>query len=195
MYPKLSILVPALIERHPARVVDHLKKQAKDKPVQLVILTDNRAMPVGLKRNILLASARGDYFAFVDDDDQIETDYIDTLLEAIGKAGGADVICFRQVCRHIGTEIVERCKYGLGLAYTKTVADQRNPNLFDWTGLPAHTMCWRTELVNGIEFPEANFGEDVDWVKVASACAKTEYQIDKVLYYYLFDKEKSATRS
>jgi hypothetical protein len=231
--PLLSILVCGLYERGLIYHSDEgpiyeLTKQAEGKPVQLITLYDNRVWTVGQKRNRLLWMAEGEYLTFVDDDDEVAGDYVDTLLGAIDKARGADVICFRQTCHHADTGLVEECRYGLGLRYESgpmagkpgrcakcgglpltaftredgsivcsgpLMGDRCMPEHRWWTGLPAHTMAWRTALVqDDTAFPDGSFGEDVGWVQQACGLAKTEYQIDKTLYTYRFDPEKSRTR-
>lgn len=194
---KLSVLVCGIPERLPEGLdetgydgaLNQLLYQAKDKQVEILYLLDNRKMSVGRKRNILLSIAQGEYCAAVDDDDSVASDYIDRLLEAT--SSGADVIVFKQDCVRgdLGGR-VEKCEYGLGFEYR---AWEENGQMC-WRGLPAHTMAWRTELVNQIEFPDGDFGEDVAWCKKASAVAKTEHRIESTLYTYNFSPDKSRTR-
>jgi glycosyltransferase involved in cell wall biosynthesis len=162
--------------------------QAEGKPVEVLYLLDNQKMTVGRKRNILLSIAQGEFFAFVDDDDSVAPDYLERLLTAIDLAGNVGVICFPQRCDHADTGEVEHCTYGLEYVYAKN-GDQ-------WTGKPAHTQCWRTDLVQDVEFPEGNFGEDVGWVAKACQRVMVEYRIPDCpeLYFYRFDPERSKTR-
>ena len=196
---KLSILVCGLYERMPYdhrsdhSVIWSLERQSLDKPVELLTLYDNRKMSVGRKRSILLAAAQGEYFAYCDDDDEVAPDYVARLLEAIGKAKGSDVICFRQdaIRGDLGGR-VEVCRYGLGLAYRSGVGPDGG---MWWEGKPAHTMVWRTDLVQDIPFPDGDFGEDMWWVTRACGRAKTEYWIPNWTgYTYHFNPEKSRTR-
>ena len=186
---KLSILIAGLYERLENNdLLKTIYEQADGlgNDVEVLYLMDDGTMSVGRKRNILLSIARGRYFAFIDDDDMVSSDYVSVLLDAIGKANGADVIVFRQDCIHADTGEVEHCEYGLGYEYTKT-GDQ-------WRGKPAHTMAWRTDVVQDVEFPDGNFGEDVGWVAGACKRAVTEYRLDSTLYTYRFDPAKSRTR-
>lgn len=185
---KLSVLVCGIHERFVTAdcLLSDLLSQAKGKPVEVLYLLDNRVMAVGRKRNILLAVAQGEWFAFVDDDDEVAGNYVDTLLGAIDQVGEAGVIVFGQTCHHADTGEVEHCEYGLGYEYSKT-GDQ-------WTGKPAHTMCWRTAAVQDVEFPEGNFQEDVGWVAKACERVQKEHRLNDTLYYYKFDPAKSRTR-
>lgn len=192
---KLSVLVCGLYERLPVdgyassgHAVTDLLFQAAEKPVEVLTLYDSATMSVGRKRNILLSIAQGEWFTFVDDDDEVADDYVPRLLQAIENAGDAGVICFPQRCYHADTGEVEHCTYGLSLPYSKQ-GDQ-------WTGKPAHTQCWRTELVQDCEFPEQNFREDTGWVAKATTAVSKEYRIavDHPLYTYRFNPETSRTR-
>src|SRR5688572_23555139 len=44
--------------------------------VEIVVLTDNKMMMLGHKRNVMVELAQGKYIVFVDDDDRISDDYI-----------------------------------------------------------------------------------------------------------------------
>ena len=185
---KLSILIAGLYERLESNdLLKEIYQQADGlgNDVEVLYLMDDGTMSVGRKRNILLSIARGDYFAFIDDDDMVAPDYLKWLLTAIDSTK-ADVIVFRQDCIHADTGEVEHCEYGLGYEYTKT-GDQ-------WRGKPAHTMAWRTDVVQDVEFPDGSFGEDIGFVKLACEKAKTEYRIDKTLYTYRFNPLTSRTR-
>ena len=189
---ELSVLIPGISERLPCQVYADLCAQMVGKPVEILYFGDSRAMTVGRKRNILLAVAQGKWFAFVDDDDSVAPNYLSCLLAATKAAPPeTGVIVFGQDCIHADTELVEHCTYGLEFPY------ESGPNPDGshwWRGKPAHTMCWRTDAVQTVEFPEGNFGEDVGWVARACERVKVEYRLDETLYYYRFDPAKSRTR-
>ncbi len=67
--------------------------QQNDGSVEHLVIFDNCKRSVGLKRQACLDIARGDYIAFVDDDDDISADYISRIREAIDTTG-ADGITF-----------------------------------------------------------------------------------------------------
>src|SRR5665213_3420706 len=94
---KLSILICSLQKRlnQLALLAEHLQKQAEGKPVEILWLGDNKTMSVGEKRNKLLAMAKGDYVCFVDDDDWVADDYIESILK--GAEQKPDCICFDAV--------------------------------------------------------------------------------------------------
>src|SRR3990167_2899461 len=207
---KLSVLVCGIPERittalpdKPAVaeiLLDDLSKQAVGKPVEILYLLDNLKMTVGRKRSVLLSIAQGEWFTFVDDDDMVAPTYLSRLLSATDEAPpDTGVICFGQECYHADTGEIEHCQYGLDYKYERWERPEgefikHERNHFEWRGKPAHTMCWRTDAVQSIEFPSGNFQEDVGWVAKACEVVKVEYRIPDVLYYYRFDPKTSRTR-
>jgi glycosyltransferase involved in cell wall biosynthesis len=81
---KLSILlcsVPSRLGKYP--IINELCRQANKRPVEVIYLGDNYNWTIGEKRNKLIQLASGKYCTFVDDDDRVTVDYIDTLLNAM----------------------------------------------------------------------------------------------------------------
>lgn len=211
-----SILIGGIPERfHIAHGLLHnlLETQAVSRmpDIELLYLLDNKRRPVGDKRNDLLASARGLYVSFIDDDDTVADDYVRRIYRAILESKRAkvlpDVICFRQIANIGDTGVVHDCSYSLShfkgqppeRRRTLAVAHDKSgtplPNVLRWSGPPAHTQVWRREIALTARFPSKTFGEDVDWVDSVCEAATTELQLDgEPLYTYRFDPNKSATR-
>ena len=60
--------------------------------VEIRILSDNKEMSVGEKRNKLIHMAKGEYFSFIDDADLVSEEYVDQVLRKIRK--NPDVVTF-----------------------------------------------------------------------------------------------------
>jgi len=205
-----SILIPSIPERyHTAQglLFSLLESQsiARMQDVELLVLMDNKRRSVGAKRNALLEMAQGEYVSFIDDDDEVATDYVQKIYRLIAKTRKektpADVICFPQRATLVNQGVVHECTYSL--AHWKDrepdkrrqLAPTDKPNTLAWSGPPAHTMVWRREIAQSAKFPEKNFGEDVDWVDAVCEKAKTEIVLNgEALYLYNFDSERTATR-
>ncbi len=88
---KLSILIPTVPRRKESldRLLSVLYSQLKDE-VELIVMLDNKKRTLGYKRREMMTLAQGEYVVFIDDDDDITTDYVSTLLRATNS--GADVI-------------------------------------------------------------------------------------------------------
>jgi len=96
---KLSILIPTLSGRTEQclslvdRLLDQIEKNSY--PVEVVTLYDEGQKSIGTKRNELIQMAKGEYVCFVDDDDDITSNYIELLMEGINK--GVDCCSLRGV--------------------------------------------------------------------------------------------------
>lgn len=176
---RLRVVLPTLIEK--------LRTISGDRPVEILWFGDNKWRCVGAKRNALLSLARGDYVSFFDDDDWPADDYVTRIHDAIVTYNREpDVICFEHICTIDGGDPI-LCSYSVDLEYSWT-----GPR---WTGKPAHTCCWRRALIQDVRFPEANIGEDMDWVRTATARVENEVQLrGEPLYHYNCRADRSETR-
>jgi glycosyltransferase involved in cell wall biosynthesis len=188
MNPLLSILTPAIPERlEQVRALSaEIENQIGTRPVEHLVLMDNRRRSIGLKRDALLRAAGGDFVAFVDDDDWVSIHYIQELLHFCKKAT-ADVITFRQEATIDGA--LGTIEFRLG-----------NPNQYFAPGVTRkrnawHVCAWSRRLAIQSSFPDSNYGED--WAYAAKLCALPglrESHIPKVLHYYKFDSCKSRAK-
>ena len=198
-----SILIAAVPERYHTvqpLLYSLLETQAVGRmsDIELLYLLDNKRRTVGAKRNALFDAARGQYISFVDDDDMVAPDYVQRIHDALLKVSKmeppVDVITFGQRATLHPHGIVHECTYSL-THKTRELKPTAMPNVFAWTGPPAHTMVWRRAVIGDTRFPEKQFGEDVEWVDAVCARASSEAQIEGApLYFYQFDSERSATR-
>jgi glycosyltransferase involved in cell wall biosynthesis len=167
---------------------------ARHPDIELLYLMDNRRRTVGAKRNALLNAACGDYVSFIDDDDMVAGDYVVRVLDALRRHPDVDVICFPQRATLVQQGVIHECRYSLANK-TRELKPTAQPNVFAWTGPPAHTMIWRREVIGTSRFPEIQFSEDVAFVDEVCARAASEAQIEgPPMYLYNFDAERSATR-
>jgi glycosyltransferase involved in cell wall biosynthesis len=184
---KLSILICSVQKRlHKfAQLAEHLEKQAQNKPVEILWLGDNKTMTVGEKRNKLLSLSKGQYVCFVDDDDWVADDYVDELLK--GTESGADVICFNALYRNLATGEEQPVRFDIG----NLNVNEKHIRL----RMPNHLCVVKREAAIAIGFLSANFGEDTNYgLRLRNERRlRTQYKIDKVLYYYDFDPNKSET--
>jgi hypothetical protein len=188
MNPTLSILTPSIPSRIQRLGMDcqwlmsQLSEQIGGLPVEHLVLCDNRARSIGAKRQALVDIARGEYIAFVDDDDDVSQDYVERLLEATKTR--ADVITFRQRAIYNGLE--SEVHFGIN--------NQDGP--FTPGGItlraPWHVCAWKRERVQGCLFSESNYGEDLAWCLQARRRARTAHHIDAVIHTYRHDAATTA---
>lgn len=186
--PKLSILTPAIPERAAqlAALMAKIDGQriGHEAQVEHIVLIDSRgARTVGEKRDELVRLARGEYLAFVDDDDDIGADYVGTLLAALAEHS-PDVVTFCQSAAWNGLESTVRFRLGsVNGPFTPGGTTLRNA----W-----HVCAWRAEIAKRHHFPATNYGEDWAWASHLCGDAQTEVHITAVLHTYRHDAAHTA---
>lgn len=179
---QLSILIPTVPSRVDyffPRIIRQLQAQiGTRKDIEIVGVFDNKTRSIGAKRQDLLNLARGRYLTFIDDDDRISDDYISSIMHAIEyDAADTDCIVYNTICTVSGGR-PKLCKYGIEFNYGDILGGA------EWRGKPAHTMVWRSSIAKKHLFHDMGHGEDVNWVVRACKDIKSQYRIDRVLYYY-----------
>ena len=175
---KLSILIASVPNRMKTfNVIEDLCKQAEGKEVEILYLGDNFRLKVGRKRNQLIALSTGEYVCFVDDDDRVESTYVDDILKAI-EENDVDCINFHASVSIDGNAPM-MCKY------SKELKNENLPTMY--LRQPNHLMVWRKSIIEW--FPEINVGEDNHFGAKMAAKNYTEHNIDKILYHYDFNSQ------
>jgi len=178
----LTILVPTVPSRldyfYPKIMKQLIAQTEKYNNVELISFFDNKKRTIGKKRGEMLNLAQGKYVTFVDDDDRISDDYVDEIVKAINTNNEVDCIVYNVICCVNNSKVKKLCKYGVEFEYGDI-----NGGL-EWRGKPAHTMVWKSSIAKTHLYSDRQNGEDMDWVKRACLDIKTQYRIDKVLYYY-----------
>lgn len=156
-------------------MVSELERQSDGLPVEILALIDNKKRVIGAKRNNLIEQAQGEYVAFVDDDDRIETDYVQTLVETIIANRGTDCVTF-DVEVSLGGLTKKITKFDPQYAYSEDENYYyRKPN---------HVMCYKSEISKSCRFLDIAHGEDDEWAARASIHIKEISKINRTLYYY-----------
>lgn len=179
----LSVLIcgtPRRIESRAIPLIRKLEKQAEGKDVEILYLLDNKKRSVGHKRQALLDVAKGDYVAYVDDDDDVSDDYVSALVSAIefGQCAPPDVITFDQ-CADINGA-VGIIRFGLGQP-NEEFSPGRVAKRGAW-----HVCAWRRAIAQTAAFPDLMDGEDWQWAVQLCAKATSSIHIDQVLHLYRF---------
>ena len=187
MSPLLSVLIPTVPERAEqlAHLIATLEAQRDGKPVEILSLSENKTRSTGLKRNALLAAARGKYVAFCDDGDDVADDYVATLCD-MAKVD-VDVLCFQQSAQWADAEttIEFRIHHPVAGVFRPGCLTKR----FPW-----HVCAWRRELAQQFVFTDKDDGADLDWVMQANELVRTEAYNPKILHYYTHKDALSLAR-
>lgn len=185
----LSILMPTIPERKKRfnKLLSEVYRQIhyckKTHPVLGVVqvISDERKKfsnggpSIGAKRQSLLQEAQGKYCCFLDDDEEISPDYIETLLRLCRE--DKDVCTFNDISKFDNYWCVVR----LSLAHEKN--EQARPGIINRR--PWHICPVRTELAKKAVFPESNYGEDWVWFEQVVKMCKTEEHTEAILHSYI----------
>lgn len=185
---KLSILVCSLNNRLDflKRLYNILTPQLSNE-VELIIETDNGEATIGAKRNTLLKKAKGDYIAFVDDDDRVSSDYVSKILSAIETE--PDVVGIHLL---MTTDGVTEEKTFHSIVYTHWFDEQDpdKPWLKRYYRNPNHLNPVKREHALKVMFPEISMGEDKVYSTNLLQYCKTEIYIKEPIYFYDFRSKK-----
>lgn len=179
----LSVLIPCVRPRlHKLKTLfDELAHQIGDQPVEVLALLDNKRRSVGMKREALVQAARGEYVAFVDDDDWIARTYIADILEA---ARAHPTVIVFPTLSFINDNPPAECAHSLANPTNepyRVEGFRRKP----WQMHP-----WRRELAQRFHFPDKSYGEDWEWVEQMIPHAQSQSVASEIpLYHYRFNDQ------
>lgn len=174
----LSILMPALSERCWELLHSELMRQVRlvYQPVQVLVELDCGERSSGSKRQALLDKAAGKYICYVDDDDRVSADYVQSLVN--GCMSDSDVVTFN-LQMHNAQKKIEIWKFGL------VPNDRRN-------GLMCvnHLCAWKKTIASKVAWvPQLGYWDDHFWFEPLfhAKIIKSQFHVNDVLYYYDFD--------
>lgn len=185
---KLSILICTLPLRIDSfkSLIDVLNSQiikgGFENDVEVIALSDSKTLSVGKKRNVLKDLASGEYICFIDDDDSIADNYIESILDAIKST--PDVVTFKGNYYENG---VKKANF-----YISTLKGNLNAEDYFYR-LPNHLCPVKNEIAKKCDFTDKNFGEDSDYSKEINRYICNEFHINSYLYNYDFNSSLSQT--
>lgn len=172
---QLSILIATTRIDKAQVIIKELNRQAFGKKVEVLYLGDNRWQTIGAKRQALLEAANGDYVCFVDDDDEVSLDYVDTILDGIQR--NPDVFVFRVEYWHNGVYVKD-------VLYHKDFGKDMNIDEY-YLRIPNHLMVIKRELALKAGFQNKSWQEDADFAKAVLPELRVQAKTNKTLYRYL----------
>lgn len=185
---QIAILIPTLPVRvnKYARLVNKLNKQIiqhglVDK-VQILSFCDTKDYLVGYKRNKLIEMSLAKYICFIDDDDDIDDNYVAKVYGA--SLSGADCVTFWGV--YTANGIAKNISFNLDYKHDSETSDC-------YLRFPNHLCLVKREIALKCRFPLKNFGEDYEYSLLLKKHLKTQIHIREKLYFYNFDSATSQT--
>ena len=193
---KLSILICTVPGREEklSRVLSILEPHAVDRPVEVLVLRDNRRRSIGEKRNALMKMARGEFVSFVDDDDELSPLYVEKILDALepDKENGVPHL----VTFEVWVTGYEGMGYHPRTTRFSTRYDREDNLDGEFRRYPNHIMVWRKEIADQFPFDDISFGEDgrrAERMRSYITDDRKIVNIEEVLYWYRLDPRDSAT--
>lgn len=141
-----------------------------------VIIDDSMDYNIGVKRQLLLDKANGEYIVYIDDDDQISKEYIDKILEAA--KSGADCMAITGL---ITTNGLYPKKWYISKKYGKWF--ERNKIYYR---TPNHISPVKRSIAIQAGFPPISQGEDAEYSSRILPLLNTEVRINGNLYFYQY---------
>lgn len=132
-------------------------------------------LSIGKKREALVQHATGKYLCFLDDDEDIAPNYVETLVRLCQR--NADVVTFRNLTKTDTYWTV------VDLSLNYQVNDQASPN-FIVRRRPFHVCPVKSEFAKLYSFEDINYGEDFNWMEKVLTHCTTEAHTEQVLHCY-----------
>lgn len=172
----LSILIATMPKRQETlnRLLRNLRSQSN---ADIEIITDDSMdYNVGVKRQLLLEKAKGNYIVYIDDDDQVAKDYISKILEA--SKSNADCMAITGI---ITTNGLYAKKWYISKKYGRWF--EKN-NIYYRT--PNHISPVKRTIALQAGFPPISQGEDAEYSNRILPLLNTEVRIEGNLYFYQY---------
>lgn len=184
---KLSILICTLPHRQGVftDLCESLYSQIKDCDAENeveVLTDDDNKLTTGQKRNNLLTRANGDFIVFVDDDDEVDAEYVKEILTVIKAHPDIDCVGINGVISFDGDKSKPwSISIKHGHWHETNEMYLRTPN---------HISPVRRSIALQAKFPDISYGEDMEYSKRILPMLKSEVCIEKPLYHYKYVTKK-----
>lgn len=185
---QLSILMPSIPQRKEMfdRLFTEVANQSmicyKNHPTlgRIEILSDNTksfrdgGMSIGEKRDSLIKKATGNYLCFLDDDESISPDYVETLMRLCYE--NEDVCTFRSIAKLTNNwALIDMSLFNSNQQINPEGITNREP----W-----HICPVRSEYAKLYSFDNINYGEDWNWFNQVLKHCHTEAKTSKIIHQY-----------
>lgn len=200
--PILSILIPTVVGREETLdkfMVKHFGDNLSEfmygdyvitgDEIEVIILKDAKGITIGEKRGQLYQKANGLYAWQIDDDDDIAPRAIELILKAIKENPDVDCVTFEERCQMNGQ--LYCANHSLRYDDWEGDGSRLLSDGFHFHRTPFYKNVVRTDIAKSVPFPFIRYNEDEQWSMALRAHLKTEYHIDKELYYYIYEPKET----
>lgn len=157
--------------------------QLEWKPVEVLVLKDDRRLSIGEKRQYALDNCKTDYIAFIDDDDVVSSNYVDAILNELKHRPYG--VGFRGIITSNNSYPMEFI-HKAGLPYSEKPTKYNGSYIY--TRPLNHLNPVMTDIAREIGYQFINMGEDYDYSKrlAESGLIRDQVFIDQFLYFYQY---------
>ncbi len=134
----------------------------------------NGGPSIGKKRQMGLDESKGEYVCWLDDDDDISPDYVETLLRLAMK--NRDVLTFSSFSRF------DRFWCVVQMSNETPRDEQVRPGIVKRR--PWHVCAFKRNLANKVSFPHINWDEDTVFIDSLLPLCKNESHTDAIIHEY-----------
>jgi hypothetical protein len=198
--PLLSILIPTVVGRESElqNLLNNIKKHCvldiksgmikqqyvatkyDCEEIEVIIVKDSKTLTIGEKREIMYNLANGTFSWQIDDDDDISSNAIELILEAIKSNPEIPTITFRERCMMNG--VYQTSNHSI--KYDKW---QDNFDGYNYVRTPFYKDVIRTDIAQSVPFPKIRYNEDEQWSYAIKPLLTDEIHIDEEIYYYIYE--------
>lgn len=160
-----------------------LDPQVDGKPVDIMVIKDNRERTIGEKRQLALDMCKTRYISFIDDDDIVSTKYVQLILNELKNEPTG--IGFRGIITTKNNTAIEFV-HKAGLKYSEK--PEQYMRALVYTRPLNHLNPVLTDIAREIRFKPISEGEDYDYsLRLAESGLITDQTfIDELLYFYQY---------
>lgn len=130
---------------------------------------------IGKKRQAGLIQSKGKYVCWLDDDDDISPDYVETLLR-MAYMSDFDVITFNSLVTFDNFWALVQMNLNF------QIDEQMSPGIVHRR--PYHVCPFKRDLLQGLTFPDANWDEDTAFLTQVLPKCKTQNKTEAILHNY-----------
>ena len=164
----LSIQILDLEENHPTLgLVEYLFDNSKS--------FLNGGLSIGKKRQSLVERATGKYLLFLDDDESISPNYLETIVRLCQL--DCDVVTFRSIAK------MDNYWSVIDMSLKNKEDEEATPDRIV-KRKPWHINAIRSEFAKLYEFPDTNYSEDALWMRNVLYHLESEAHTDAIIHQY-----------
>lgn len=182
---RLSVLIPTIQGREKEFtklynfLIEQLNVNNLGGDVEILHLSDNKEISIGLKRDKLYKMAKGLFSVMIDDDDTVSSEFLVEIISAINK-GDCDCIGYFEHCTING----QVQKSLISLTVNQWQSHDIPINGFHHRRTPFFKVPIKTEICQKVGVKDMRYAEDHDFAIRIYPLLKKENFIYRDMYYY-----------